>query len=174
MTPILFIVYMIFLFANINERWQGSWVSSKNFKSCSGDYHKTCPFVFFFQSYAPAIQAASGSPRDTVEERDKRKRTRSHLTDDAVGWSGSHCVTHTNAACIAYRVIMSASETFQVGQMNNYTILWSGQTIVTSLKSSFSDTNPQNLLFWGCFSTTGIPFKMAQPGFPLWYSLRSV
>lgn len=58
-----------------------------------------------------------------MEERDKRKKTRSHLTDDAVAWSGSHCVTHTNAASFAYRVIMRASETFQVGQMNNYMIL---------------------------------------------------
>ena len=48
-------------------------------------------------------------------ERDKRKRIRSHLTDDAVGWRGSHCVTHTNAAFSSYREIMSASETFQVG-----------------------------------------------------------
>lgn len=108
-------------------------------------------------------------------DRNKRKRRRPHLTDDAVGWRGSHCVTHTNAASSSYRVIMSASETFQVGWL--ITLLPQGDKLlwfplspsvirIRKILSSW-DASPHHAAFL-------CPFKMVWCGFPLWCPLRSL
>lgn len=92
-------------------------------------------------------------------ERNKRKRTRSHLTQDAVIWRMLSWVTPAQMLFFLRQGDFGSPKTCQMGYTNNYTIPLSGQTILLwlPLNSSFDSTHNENIVFWGCLTTSGSP-----------------
>lgn len=90
-------------------------------------------------------------------ERDKRKRTRSHLTQDAVIWRMLSWVTPAHMLFFLRQGDFGSPKTCQMGYTNSYTIPLSGQTILLwlPLSSSFDGTHHENIVFWGCLTTSG-------------------